>query len=184
MSKLSRYSQSISLEAIQVKRAEIEKQLETAELDFAIDAAQFASPHLKQKLLFQDQFVCVARKDHPELGQSISLQQYLAAGHIHISSRKRGTGVVDFELHKRGLARRIQMRAQHYWSLPKLLHSTDLLSIMPLTMASAYDLKILQLPFEIDPIEFRLYWHKNADLDPANIWMRDLLAEISYSNPL
>ena len=96
-------------------------------------------------------------------------------GHIHISSRRRGRGFVDIALQKMGISRNIQMRAQHHWALPNLLANTNLLSIMPATMAKSSTLKVVELPFAIEPVEWRLYWHKSADSDPRNIWMRDMI---------
>ena len=37
------------------------------------------------------------------------------------------------------------------------------------------DFKIFQLPFKINSLILHLYWHENKDLDPANIWMRNLI---------
>ena len=178
MSLLSQRAPNASLETIQVNRTNIEKELTSGELDFAIDIPHVASPQLKQIVLTKDRYVCVARKDHPIVGENITLERYLSLGHIHISSRRRGIGLIDMTLQKMGVFRNIQMRTQHYWALPKLLASTDLLSLMPATMAKSLKLKIIELPFAIEPIEWRLYWHKSADLDPASIWMREMIGLI------
>ncbi|GAA6172522.1 LysR family transcriptional regulator [Colwellia sp. KU-HH00111] len=175
MSILSDRAPKASLETIQIDRANIEKELTSGELDFAIDVPHVASPQLKQRVLIKDRYVCVARKDHPLIGSSITLEQYLSMGHIHISSRRRGRGFVDIALQKMGINRNIQMRAQHHWALPNLLANTNLLSIMPATMAKSSTLKVVELPFAIEPVEWRLYWHKSADSDPRNIWMRDMI---------
>lgn len=175
MSLLSHRAPKASLETIQINRTNIEKELASGELDFAIDIPHVASPQLKQIVLTKDRYVCVARTNHPLIGENITLERYLSLGHIHISSRRRGAGFVDMALQKMGVYRKIQMRAQHYWALPKLLANTDLLSVMPATMAKSLKLKIIELPFAIEPIEWRLYWHKSADLDPANKWMREMI---------
>ena len=175
MSLLSERAPNASLETIQIDRSSIEKELTYGDLDFAIDIPQASSPQLKQMLISKDRYVCVARKDHPLIGGNITLEHYLSLGHIHISSRRRGMGFVDLTLQKMGISRNIQMRAQHYWALPKLLNKTDLLSVMPATMAQSLKLKVVELPFAIEPLELRLYWHKSSDLDPANIWMREMI---------
>lgn len=182
MSLLTQHAPKASLETIQVKRTNIEKELTSGELDFAIDIPHVASPQLKQMVLTKDRYVCVAREDHPLVGESITLEHYLSLGHIHISSRRRGLGFVDMALQKMGVYRNIQMRVQHYWALPKLLANTNLLSVMPATMAKSLKLKIIELPFAIEPIEWRLYWHKSADLDPANKWMRELIDVITTTH--
>ncbi len=178
MSLLSQRAPKISIETIRIDRASIEKELTSGKLNFAIDIPYMASPQLKQMVLAKDRYVCVARRDHPLIGESISLEHYLSLGHIHVSSRRRGKGFVDITLNKMGLVRNIQMRIQHHWALPNLLANTDLVSVMPAKMAKYLKLKIVELPFAIEPVEWRLYWHKSADLDPSSKWMREMIALI------
>ena len=175
MSLLSQRADNISIETIQINRSSVEKELTSGNLDFAIDTPYMASPQLKQMVLAKDRFVCVARKDHPLIGESITLEHYLSLGHIQFSSRRQGKGFVDTTLQKMGIERNIQMRAQHHWALPELLANTDLVSVLPIKMAKYLKLKIVELPFAIEPVEWRLYWHKSADLDPASIWMREMI---------
>ena len=35
--------------------------------------------------------------------------------------------------------------------------------------------QLLLPPFELPPPELHLYWHANAEEDPANRWLRDLV---------
>ena len=45
--------------------------------------------------------------------------------------------------------------------------------------ASQYDLKLVQAPFDIPPIEMQLQWHKYRDQDPALTWVRALMQTVA-----
>jgi DNA-binding transcriptional LysR family regulator len=55
---------------------------------------------------------------------------------------------------------------------------------LPYHLAKHYDLSMYELPFELPPLEYFLYWHMSADLDDAHIWMRDQIAQVAHAlNP-
>jgi DNA-binding transcriptional LysR family regulator len=61
---------------------------------------------------------------------------------------------------------------------PLVAMRTDLALTVPLRLAQQYDAKILELPFELEQLELHLYWHKSADQDQANQWLRENLSRI------
>jgi DNA-binding transcriptional LysR family regulator len=107
------------------------------------------------------------------------LNSYLGLSHIHISSRKKGIGHTDAALNALGITRNIQLRVQHYMVAPLVAMQTDLALTVPLRLAQQYDAKILALPFQLQPLELYLYWHKSADQDQANLWLRERLLHIN-----
>ena len=58
------------------------------------------------------------RHDHPFARKKLTIDDYLRFGHIHVSSRRQGPGLVDAELNRLGLRRSIQTRVQHYLVAP------------------------------------------------------------------
>jgi len=115
------------------------------------------------------------REDHPLLKgkRKLSLQQYLQLGHIHVSSRRRGMGLVDVELNKMGHQRNIQVRLQHYLVVSEIVRRTDLALTVPSHWVRKPGMKVLQLPFTVPELEWHLLWHKSADGDQANRWLRE-----------
>jgi hypothetical protein len=49
---------------------------------------------------------------------------------------------------------------------------------LPFGMARNTGLKVLELPFSMAPVDWNIYWHKNADMDQANLWLRNILASL------
>jgi len=125
--------------------------------------------------------VVVARIGHPGVKRGLDLETYLSHEHILVSSRRRGFAVEDYELSRHGLKRRIRLRCQHYFAACRVVSETDLI----LTMAERYARivnrlfrnRVLPFPLDVPDYDAYLYWHANADGDPANRWLREQLVD-------
>ena len=106
------------------------------------------------------------------------MDQYLAAEHIHLSSRRRGQGHIDLVLTQKGLSRKIALRIQNSRAAPNIVQQTNLLLTIPKSLAQGTTLQILELPFELPKLDWHLYWAKNYENDKAHIWMRELIFDI------
>src|SRR5690606_22453299 len=124
--RIRRLAPNINIDSFLTRRRETTKELAAGRLDFAIDAPLNTDTQVRHVKLFEDRYVCIMRKGHPLAGKDkISLDDYLAQSHIHISSRRNGLGHVDLALGKMGIQRRVVLRSQHYQMAPLVLESTD-----------------------------------------------------------
>ncbi len=171
----------LSLTSCSIPRSELAKELATGEVDLAIDVPAQTHPDLLHIPLYPTTYVCVVRPDHPYIGSDLSLDQYLALSHVHVSSRRNGSSYIDSALNKLGAKRHIQVRTQRYLIAPKLIRNTDLALTVPLQLAQKTDLKILPLPFEVEAPRWHLYWHRSADKDKLNSWLRELIQSLTFS---
>ncbi|TVP91242.1 MAG: LysR family transcriptional regulator [Pseudomonadaceae bacterium] len=181
VARIRRLAPGINLDSFLTKRRETTKELAAGRLDFAIDAPLNTDTQVRHVKLFEDRHVCVMRKDHPLANKdSISLDEYLAQSHIHISSRRNGLGHVDLSLGKMGLQRRVMLRSQHYQMAPLVLESTDMVMTVHERFARRHNLHWVSLPItDVPAIETHLFWHESTDQDPANRWMREQIIELS-----
>src|SRR5690554_7879791 len=110
------------------------------------------------------------RKGHPLASKErITLDDYLAQSHIHISSRRNGLGHVDLALGKMGIQRRVMLRSEHYQMAPLVLESTDMVMTVNERFARRHNLHWVELPIDdIPPIQTHLFWHESTDQDPAD----------------
>jgi len=175
LNELRELAPKVQLQFYQVEREQAQRNLANGSLDFALDATPLMSPDLQHERIFTDRYVCAVRKDHPEVGATLTLEQYLTLDHMHVSSRPKGLGHVDMALQALGKERHISLRSQHYISAPMTVARSDLALSIPYSVARLYDLKILELPFDVETLDLYLYWHKSADHDQANQWMRELI---------
>jgi DNA-binding transcriptional LysR family regulator len=127
--------------------------------------------------------VVLARADHPLAQQPLTMENYLEAKHVLVSSRSEGPGIEDFELSRFGVQREIRLRCQHYYAACRVVENSDLLLTMPeiyaRIIAERADIAILTPPADLPPIDVHLYWHKAYEREPALIWFREQLRQIA-----
>ncbi|MFX5583146.1 LysR family transcriptional regulator, partial [Acinetobacter baumannii] len=72
--------------------------------------------------------------------------------HVHVTSRRRGPGIEDVELARRGLKRRTRLRCQHYFAACRVVAESDLILTMPeryaLVLNQHFGNQVLPLPIE------------------------------------
>jgi len=179
LGNLDRHAPRVVVESFQVPRREVLRELAAGSLDFAIDVPLLSHPNVHHTALYHDRYVCVVREDHPVLEGPLDLDAFVGLRHIHISSRPRGAGHVDMALERMGRRRGIALRAQHYLMAPGIVAGTDLALTIPLGFARGiradHRVRILELPFEVPPLESHLYWHHSREDDPSNRWLRETL---------
>jgi DNA-binding transcriptional LysR family regulator len=179
LSQLQQHAPKAGIECCYVPREEIERELAAGSLDIALDAPFIAVGQMQTQALLKQRYACAVRRDHPKIGDTISLDEYLALDHLQVSSRRKGRGYEDIGLNRLGRQRKIKMRVQHYQVAPLLVAQTDMALTVPISMAQNYDLKILELPYSLPALDWNIYWHKSADQDQANLWLRSLIAGLT-----
>jgi DNA-binding transcriptional LysR family regulator len=77
------------------------------------------------------------------------------------------------------LRRRVRLRCQSYLAACRVVSETDLLLTMPQRYArmlnAQFGNQLLAFPLKVPAFDTYLYWHANADSDPANAWLRQQL---------
>ncbi len=174
-----RDSPAITLESYHLPRQDIMRELATGAIDFAVDAPLLNDPQLCHVPILRERYVCMLRKDHPFAADTLTMDDYLAFDHIHVSSRRSGYGHVDNALNRLGKRRHIHLRIQYYMIAPLMALQSDLALTAPLGLVQHYDARIFELPLALPDLEVHLYWHKSRDSDPANRWLRDKIMKIS-----
>ena len=178
--RLGRLAPQVRIESTLARRRETTSELAAGKLDFAVDVPLNSDPQVRHVKLLEDRFVCAMRPGHPLAAGPLTLDNYLGAGHIQISSRRNGLGYVDLALGKLGRQRRIALRSPHYLMATRVLHDTNLLLTVPERFARQQALHVAELPLaDVPLLASHLYWHESTDQDPANRWMREQLVDIA-----
>ncbi len=181
MAALKRAAPEVNIVATQVPRERFRSVLENGEADLALGNLPELKSGFYQQRLFHDHYVCLARRDHPDIGERLSLRQYLQGSHVQVSTSV-GDTMIDRELTKRGLQRRIALQVPHFLVVTVIVMNCDLLVTIPYTVVSllrAMDrVKVMKLPFRIPDANVRQFWHQRYHHDPANRWLRRLIAEV------
>jgi DNA-binding transcriptional LysR family regulator len=169
----------ISVSCNPYERRRIEPTLATGELNAVIDVFLPVNDELRRAHLLTASSVVVARRGHPLVDGTVDLDTYLSADHVCVTSTAMGQGPEDIALSRLGKSRNISVRCQQIHTAMRLVSMSDVLLTMSESFARRanlwFDHQILPTPFEAAPIDMYLYWHANADLDPANVWFRDMI---------
>ena len=150
------------------------------EIDFLVLPKNFIREGHPAEVLFEDEYVCVCWSENPLIGDQISLEQCLKIGHVVARIGTLRPPTIDAWFFERfGNARRVEVIATNFNSVPHLLVGTNRISIMHRRLALAYGkslpLKILPSPVIMPPLIEMIQWHKYRDRDPGRIWLCEVL---------
>lgn len=172
---------NIRLRCFRVDRKEIEADLASGRLDLAIDVPQLLSPTLESLELPKEEYVCALRRNHPLADGTLTLESFMSLNHITVSGRRRGGGYVEAALKQIGQRVSSPLRLQNYPPAFQVLAATDFALCAPRHLAVQHDVTIKPLPFEISPIQPRVFWHRAAENDDGIIWLRSLINDVAYA---
>ena len=173
----------IEVRTVNREMGEIEPALRAGEVDLVI--GHFPELHvatLFQQRLFSHSFVCIVRKGHPIAGHEMTRRQFIDGVHGIVHATGQTRDVLSAELEAQGLTRRIALSIQHYLAVPMILSASDLIFTVPYAigeqLAKLGEIKLLNPPFKEKRRVVKQYWHTRFHQDPANKWMRGVVAEL------
>ncbi len=112
----------------------------------------------------------------------LDLDTYLDVPHLLLSVSGDLHGVMDDRLAKMGRSRRVLAAISHFHTMPFILKRRRALANMPSVaaryFAATYGLELCPPPMSSPDFEVSLAWHVRTDADPAQIWFRNLMAEL------
>jgi len=173
---------NVLLQAVHLNYRQRQAALAKDSVDLIIGFPTRFGANIFQQRLFGDKEVCVVRHDHPEIGDTLSLEQYIKAKFIYLSLTEYESDAIDQTLTEEGLKRTIQIRVEHELLIPKMVSETDLIANMAerlaLEFVKYYPIKILPIPLEKTEFFVHQFWHSRTQNDPANKWFRRLIKQL------
>jgi DNA-binding transcriptional LysR family regulator len=156
-------------------------------VDLAFGVFDDVPSTLNQQHLFRDEFVCVVRADHPEVGASMSLRAFTKLSHLEVApapNAKPGLRI-DRLLAAKGMERRVGTRVPYFLLAARILESND--QVLTMTHVFAEELtkvarlRIVKSPLALPPLSFSQIWLRQHDDDPTHQWLRETCARICTS---
>lgn len=138
-------------------------------------------PGLKRRVLYEEGILCAVAADHPSVGETLTMKQWLALDQVVFASPA-GPSDVVCALSERGLSHRVKVRTPHWVGGPMIAARSRLVftgSSAPIrTMAEVLPLRVLPPPppFRAIKLPVIMTWHERYDQDPAARWLRDFTA--------
>lgn len=176
-----------TLRCLSLPPVELEEAMANGLVDLALGYFPdlVGSAFLQQKL-FEHRFACLVRRDHPMIGDVISLEQFLAADHAVVAQKGRSQEIFEQRMRELGLKRRVLLQSPHFMSAPLMVAHSDMITTVPRAVARAYSrmapLKLLDPPVDIPAIELKQFWHRRYHKDPSVHWLRATIARLFLRN--
>jgi DNA-binding transcriptional LysR family regulator len=183
MQKLQTLAPGIGVQIRSGDRDKLLSLIDSNEIDLACGVfPEQIAWHQEQQLL-QESYICVCRKNHPVIGSSLSLEEYLSVSHLLVSVKEDRIGRVDALLAEQNLKRHIALSTPHFLTVPFILAQTDLVATLAhrvaLTFAQDLKLKLLPLPFLMPAFSVSMRWHRSTETSPACQWLRSIALQVS-----
>ena len=179
--ELERSAPNIDLSVVSFPN--LAEMLEVGSVDLAlVSKGQFSGPFTTQDL-FSDGFLCLVRSDHPRVKTKLSLDTYASLRHVLVAPGGTPGSLVDTELARLGVSRRIAVRVSSFLVAPLVVAETDLIATMPERLArreaARYGLRLVQPPLRLPEFTLAMAWHPRLEHDPAQRWLRAFVARVS-----
>lgn len=153
--------------------------LERGEIDISITPRRYLSPQHPAEPLFDDDYVCLVWSQNTKVRRSLSLDQYLALGHIIVRYGSQRQLPAFDEWFSGRFERKIEIVTTTFNLVPQLLIGTSRIATVHRRLAAFYEqylpLRFVAPPLEIPRLEEFMQWHRSRDRDPGTIWLRSML---------
>ena len=178
MAALRLQAPGIRVAVLPVSNDQLLAQFERGDIDVALITPETAPSELHCKALYNEEYVCLMRQDHPLAQQdALTLESFCAQDHALVSYVGGSFhGVTDDALAKLGRSRRVTLSVCSFLVLPEILRVSDLISVVPRRLThDLAGLEVLPPPLEIEGFNKIVVWHERTHRDAGHRWLRDLL---------
>src|SRR3990167_6476136 len=171
----------IQIEIVPLSR-DTARLLESGEADLALGLVPQLEAGFYQQLLFRQYFVCMASADHPRITDQLSLQQFEAEDHVVISSSGSAPLIIENEISRQGITRRIALEIPNFLGAAFLVEHTDLLITVPKLLGEMLQgrgaFRIYPVPFPLPQYDVKQHWHDRYHHEPWLRWLRQMISEL------
>jgi DNA-binding transcriptional LysR family regulator len=159
-------------------------ELEQGQYDLAIAGFFGALPEgFHQELLFEDNYSCLVRSNHPTVPKKLTLKTYLELEHLLVSPQGDLQGVMDRVLAKNGLKRKIVAGVTSFSIPPTIIAESDYVVTLPTRIAKSfaktYSLQIHSPPVDLPEIKIVQVWHQRTQTSSLHKWLRSKVARLA-----
>ena len=134
--------------------------------------------------LYDGEYVCVMRRNHPLSEGELTLDRYCAARHLLVSFSGRPFGFMDEALASLGRKRRVVLTVNQFFTAGRVVAGSDLLTVLPrhfIRVTGRFEELVQRnLPFKVSPVHVDALWHRRQGQRGDHAWLRQALAASAY----
>ncbi|MFN4099584.1 MAG: LysR family transcriptional regulator [Pararhodobacter sp.] len=153
--------------------------LESGEIDLLTMPQAYVSGEHPQLDLFTETVCCLVSRDNTEVGQDLTLDDFLQMQHVTVSFGPLSLPSYEewFTREFGASARRIDIVAGSFSTMPFLVAGTNRIALAHRRLAEAYTrilpLRIIEAPFGVPPLTEVIQWHQYGASDRVLMWVKD-----------
>ncbi|MDL5156209.1 LysR family transcriptional regulator [Actinomycetospora termitidis] len=131
---------------------------------------------LRSAPLFTERLLITIDRDHPDVGETITEQQFRELPYLAYEGRP-GTTISDLRLRRLGIERHVDVATQSFVIQPLMLPGTRMVALLHERLVAHFaptlPIRVLDPPFDVPPLTEAMFWSPRTDADPAHRWLRD-----------
>ncbi|MES2974632.1 MAG: LysR family transcriptional regulator [Pseudomonadota bacterium] len=130
--------------------------------------------------MYDGQYVCVMRRDHPMASGPFTLNRFCSARHLLVSFSGRPFGFVDEALISLGRQRRVVLTVNQFFTAGRVVANSNLLTVLPRHFLGVTGIEeqlvLREIPFEVPVVHVDSLWHRRQQQQSAHQWLRRTVA--------
>lgn len=180
INELSRTSPFIRVHIVPLFPESVVSSMRSGEIDLAIGAS-VSDKDLVSIDTFDDRYICLVRADHPIAKSRLTRSNFSKLRFFFARTTSSVYQLAEQWLADEDARPRISVRG-HFTTAPEIVRHSDLAAIFPRRLAldlhRAREFRLLELPFDLPPMEVRVHSHSRFANDTGIKWMCQMSATI------
>jgi DNA-binding transcriptional LysR family regulator len=182
LSEMRKLAPNARLQVLPWGQHRVPEELARGQADLMIGYYDSVPPACRELILFEERYVCIVRKGHPQVRKKLTLKTYAALKHVMVSQTAGATSGIDRALADAGYSRDVSVRVSHFMNVPALVAHSDLVASLSrrvaLPFAKVHSLRVFDPPLKLRPGRVGMVWHALREEDPAQRWFRNLVTQV------
>jgi DNA-binding transcriptional LysR family regulator len=174
MSELSRISPFVRVDIVPFVPERVVSSMRSGEIDLAIGAVSTSSKDCISLDTFSDRYTCMMRSGHPAAKSKLTRASFAKLRFFFARTTSTIYQLAEQWLADEDARPRIAVRG-HFTTAPEIVRHSDLAAIFPRLLAldlhRANDFRLLDLPFDLPPMEVKVHSHLRFANDTGIKWM-------------
>jgi DNA-binding transcriptional LysR family regulator len=176
----------VVVDAVSPVQGQLQDGLASGQIDLAVGFLGELSKQLYQRQLFHEQFVYVARRDHPRVRGSLRREQLRELPHVVAGPEGMlYATAIERVLSSSRVRAKVAMRVHSFLCVGPIVATTDLIAAIPsnlaATVAEHMQLQLITPPVQFPGFDVTLSWHQRFNRDPASEWLRGVFVTLFES---
>ncbi|MDP3078113.1 LysR family transcriptional regulator [Bradyrhizobium sp.] len=181
ITELSRISPFVRVHIVPLVPESLVSSMRSGEIDLAIGAVSLSNKDLVSIDIANDRYICLVRADHPIAKSRLTRSSFSRLRFFFARTTSTVYQLAEQWLADEAVRPQISVRG-HFTAAPEIIRHSDLAAIFPRMLAldlhRAKDFRLLDLPFELPPMEVKVHSHSRFANDTGIKWMRQTSAAI------